>query len=87
MQIPILIEPVHGHTYRARAGEPFSCSAEGETPDEAVGRVCDLIHDCLDAGARLVAVDVPVHTQSVVECVGLFISTPTPADWNEGNAD
>ena len=35
MQIPILVEPIEGGRYRARAGEPFVCCAEGDTKVEA----------------------------------------------------
>jgi predicted RNase H-like HicB family nuclease len=36
MQIPVLVEPVADHNFRAKSGEPLPVSAEGATPEEAL---------------------------------------------------
>jgi hypothetical protein len=35
MQVPILIEPIEGGRFRARAGEPFGLTSDRETAKEA----------------------------------------------------
>ncbi len=53
MQIPILIEPVEGGRYHARAGDPFATSAEGATAKEAMRQLESLLQGRLSAGAHL----------------------------------
>jgi hypothetical protein len=53
MQIPVLIEPIEGGRFRARAGEPFAASAEAPTAEEAAQRLEMIVHDRLNAGSRL----------------------------------
>jgi hypothetical protein len=57
MRIPILIEPGEGGGFRARAGEPFSVSADGQTASEAAERLTTLLRDRLKAGACLAVID------------------------------
>ena len=58
MQIPILIEPIEGDRYRARAGEPFALSVEGATKAEAVRKVRELIGARIRGGAELLALTI-----------------------------
>jgi predicted RNase H-like HicB family nuclease len=58
MQIPILIEPIEGDRYRARAGEPFALSAEGKTKAEAMQRIRELITGRIREGAELLALTI-----------------------------
>ena len=60
MQIPILIEPIEGDRYRARAGEPFALSAEGRNKHEAFKQLEQLIRQRISAGAELMALEVPL---------------------------
>jgi len=57
MQIPILIEPAAGGRFRAKAGEPFSLSAEGASAEEAARHLASLLHDRLQAGTCLSVID------------------------------
>jgi hypothetical protein len=60
MQVPILIEPIEGGRFRARAGEPFAMSAEGKTKLEAQQKLAGLITDRLSAGATFLTLEVPL---------------------------
>jgi hypothetical protein len=57
MQIPVLIEPVAGNGYRARAGEPFGLTAEGPTCEEALAKLRAAINHRVTSGARLVQLE------------------------------
>src|SRR5579864_6594303 len=54
MDIPILLEPLEGGRYRARAGEPFACCAEGNSRSEAYQNVARIIQERLKKGAELI---------------------------------
>lgn len=64
MQITILIEPIEGGRFRARAGEPFVLSAEGDSPDLATSQLETLIRKRLDAGSRLAVIDLANGTRT-----------------------
>ena len=59
MQIPILIEPIEGGRFRARAGEPFALTAEGDSAGAAVLELERLMNERLSNGARLTTVNLP----------------------------
>ena len=74
MQLPILIEPIEGGRFRARAGEPFALTAEGDSRDEAVQQLERLIAERLRNGAQLRTVNVTNGSSSVPS------PCPFPAD-------
>ncbi|HWG45144.1 MAG TPA: hypothetical protein VN688_20410 [Gemmataceae bacterium] len=53
MQITILIEPIEEGRFRAKAGELFGVSAEGETAEEAAHQLETILQDHLHSGTRL----------------------------------
>lgn len=57
MHVLILIEPIDGGHFRARAGEPFGLSAEGKTEEEAAQHLKTLLRDRLQTGSRLALLD------------------------------
>jgi hypothetical protein len=57
MQIPILIDPLNGGGFQARAGEPFGLAAEGATAEEAAGRLAEALRQRLHSGSRLAFLD------------------------------
>jgi hypothetical protein len=71
MKITILIEPIEGGRFRARAGEPFALSAEGDSLDKATSHLEKLIRTRLNSGSRLAVIDLANGTQS---------SQPPPLD-------
>jgi hypothetical protein len=75
MQIPILIEPIEGDRYRARAGEPFGLTAEGGTKLEAYQKLERLIFDRISAGAELLALEVPL-AHPLTLAMGAFKNDP-----------
>jgi hypothetical protein len=58
MQIPVLVEPVTGNGFRAKAGEPLPLTAEGATPDEAVRNLRAAMDRQLKSGKQLLSVDI-----------------------------
>jgi len=57
MRIPVLIVPIAGGRFRARAGEPFSASAEGPSAEEARHELETLLRQQLQNGHRLATID------------------------------
>lgn len=53
MHVLILIEPIEGGRFRARAGEPFGLSVEGETAEDAAHQLENILRDRLHNGSRL----------------------------------
>jgi hypothetical protein len=78
MQIPVLIEPTQGGGFQARAGEPFSVSATGVSPQEAAERLATLLRERLKAGARVGLIDLANGPQIIAQ-VPLHLE-PLPED-------
>jgi predicted RNase H-like HicB family nuclease len=57
MHVLILIEPIEGERFRAKAGEPFGVSAEGKTVEEAAQHLKTILRDRLQTGGRLALLD------------------------------
>lgn len=58
MQIPVLIQPIEGGRFRARAGEPFAMTAEAASPEEATATLAKQFEECFRAGAALTVIQV-----------------------------
>lgn len=59
MELPVLIEAVAGSRYVARVGPPFDWSAEGATPDEALGKLREEAANRVATGTRVAALTMP----------------------------
>lgn len=57
MHVLILIEPIEEGRFRAKAGEPFGVSAEGNSAEEATQHLKTILRDCLQTGSRLALLD------------------------------
>jgi hypothetical protein len=80
VQIPILIEPMEGGRYRARAGEPFGMTAEGETKLEAYRKLEELIQTRLRNGAMVVILEVTSGDRRTL-CAGSLANNPLFDEW------
>jgi hypothetical protein len=82
MKIPILVEPVINNGYRATCGPPLAASAEGDTPDEAVGKLQILLRDRLSDGVEIVAAEFPARLveNPWVKYAGMFKDDPMFAE-------
>jgi hypothetical protein len=58
LQVPILIEPIEGDRFRARAGEPFAMTVEADTRLAAYQELEKHILERLRAGAELYTLEV-----------------------------
>lgn len=57
MHVLILIEPIEGERFRAKAGEPFGISAEGKTVEEATQHLETMLRHRLHSRSRLALLD------------------------------
>ena len=57
MKFPILIEPIDGGRFRARAGEPFVLTAEADSAQGAALALEQRLNDRLAAGAQIAMVN------------------------------
>lgn len=57
MHVLILIEPIEGGRFRAKAGEPFGLSAEGKTAEEAAQHLQTILCNHLHTGSCLALLD------------------------------
>jgi hypothetical protein len=73
MELPILIEPTPEGRFRARVGDPFHVTAEGEAAAQAVQHLVEAVRKRLDAGARIAVLTV---TNGTVQAA----APPLPAD-------
>jgi predicted RNase H-like HicB family nuclease len=87
MRISVLIEPVPGHGYRAKGGEPFDLIAEGATRDEALQKLRELIERRVSAGAEIVTLDVPVADHPWLPFAGMFRDDPLVEEWKQTMAE
>ena len=72
MRIPVLLEPVNGNGFRARGAEPFSLTAEGATPDQALARLREMIQANLAPGAQVVSIEVSLPELPAPPDTGFF---------------
>ena len=80
MEIVVLLEPLEGGGFRARAGEPFGMSADGQTASEASEHLADLLRDRLKAGARVAVLDLGNGSQALPQAPLQFDPLPDD-DW------
>ena len=61
MRIPVLIEPLPDHRFRAR-GAAWDISAEGQTSEEALGRLQEEFQQRLASGSQVVFLETDVSS-------------------------
>src|SRR5438445_13707990 len=84
MNIPVLVEQLPDHRYRAKCGEPFVASAEGDTDTEAVGNLKTLLQAKLSNGTRLASVELPTPEENPwVAGAGCLKDDPLFDEWQE----
>src|SRR5437868_2524433 len=77
MNIPVLVERLPDHRYRAKCGEPFAVSAEGDTDAEAVNNLMSLLQAKLTSGTRLALIELPTDEENPwVQGAGMFKDDP-----------
>ena len=58
MELLILIEPIAGGRFRARAGEPLALTAEGSSREEATRQLEALLRERLHGGEQLATIQI-----------------------------
>jgi predicted RNase H-like HicB family nuclease len=87
MEIPVLIERVEGNGFRARGGEPLGLTTDGATPEEALGKLQQLLKDRIAAGARIVPLEVPGADNPWRTFAGMFKDDPLYDEWQQAIAE
>jgi hypothetical protein len=82
MDIPVLIQPVPGKGYVARAGSPFDWTAEGSTMDEALANLQTEVSRHLSNGAKAAVISVVNDASASQLKVGAsgIINPPKPGE-------
>jgi hypothetical protein len=85
MEIQVLIDPIANNRYRACGGPPFPFIAEGDTPQDAVQNLRQLIQDRLKSGSELIQVNVPVEEDNPwLKMAGMWDKNdPLVQEWKE----
>ena len=82
MEIPVLLEPRLGGGFLARSGDPLGLSAEGATPDAALGKLRDLITERMAAGVVLTSLKIPTsETAATHPGAGMYRNEPLFDRW------
>lgn len=76
MQFPVLIEQVANNGYRASSGAPLELSAEGATEEEALAKLRHRLAARINAGSKIVSLDVSVAPHPLAEFAGMFKDDP-----------
>src|SRR5262245_3461950 len=87
MKISVLIIPIEGNRFQARAGDPFASSAEGGTREEAVQRLKDQIALCLKPGVEVIQVELPENGHPLKEFAGTLRDDQLFAEWQAAIAE
>jgi predicted RNase H-like HicB family nuclease len=72
MQIPVLVEALAGNGYQAIGGEPFGFTTVGDTREEALGKLRDLIEERLATGAQLTTIEVKPPEHPFAKYAGMW---------------
>src|SRR5262249_51627750 len=83
VEVPVIIEPVTGHGYRATGagGLSIGLTAEGATAEEAIDRLADQVRMRVVAGAKLAELDVPASTAPWKQDAGYLHDDPLYEPW------
>ena len=64
MQIPVVVESIGSGRFRAQSVPPFTAVAEGTTSEEAILNVRAEISKQIEAGKRVVMVEIPATEEN-----------------------
>jgi predicted RNase H-like HicB family nuclease len=87
MKISILIIPLEGNRFQARAGDPFASSAEGATREEAVQKLKEQIARCFRPGVEVLQVELPENGHPLKPFAGTLRDDQLFADWQAAIAE
>lgn len=84
MQIPVVIEPIGDGQFRTHSFPPFTAVADGRTSDEAIAKVRPELIKEVEAGKRLMMVDLDVPpVNPLMAMAGSLKDCPLFDDWQE----
>jgi hypothetical protein len=81
VEIPVLIIRLEGNGFQARGGEPLALTAEGDTSEEALANLREMIAQKLAGGSSLVSLDVPGANNPWLRLDGVYKDEPLFEEW------
>jgi hypothetical protein len=81
VQIPIVVERIENNGYRARSGEPFALTAEGQTADLAAKNLEDLIAIRVKDAVKVMTLEVPGNSHPWMPMAGMYENDPLFDEW------
>ena len=85
MEVPVIIEPVNGCSYRVigAGGMSAGLTAEGATPAEAMSRLAEQVQARLESGAELTDLPVVPNAAPWKQDAGYLGGDPLYEPWRE----
>ncbi len=85
MEVPVIIETIHGNGYRVTGagGLSMGLTAEGATAAEAIDRLADQVRRRIHAGARLADLSVGAAAAPWKQDAGCLRDEPLYEPWRE----
>lgn len=87
MQIPVLIEPIAGHGFRATGGQLLGVVAEAPTREEALAQLKEQLQNRFRNGAEIVTLELAPATHPWMEFAGMFKDDPLLEEWKQAMAE
>jgi hypothetical protein len=87
MKVPVLVESIDNHGFRATTGQPLELQAEGLTREDAIQHLHAALHHRLSCGAEIVALEVDSSQPSIAPYAGMFKDNPLFDAWQKAIAE
>lgn len=86
MHFTILLEPAAGQKYRALCGSPLDMEAEGDSREEALGKLRELIEHKIRSGVEILTLEVDTIEHPWKRFAGTLKDEPLFEEWVQAMA-
>ncbi|MCA9224397.1 MAG: hypothetical protein KDA47_02255 [Planctomycetales bacterium] len=83
MIVPVLVEQIAPRRFLARGSAPFDVTAEGDTADDALTKVKQVIEDRVARGAIIAGVEVEQRANPWLDAAGMFSNDALCDEWRD----
>ncbi len=87
MEIPITVEPIADHGFRASSGGLWGLEIQAPTRGEAVQGLRDLIERRLAAGGEVLGLEIHGPEHPLARFAGIFKDDPLLQSWKDAMAE
>src|SRR5688572_25007683 len=87
MDIQVMLERLPADGYQASTGSPLLLSAKGETREEALRRLNELLAERMAAGVAIDSVPVPAQPHPILQYAGTWKGHPLIEEWRQAVAE